>query len=118
MSRDLGYGPNAFAPGVTEKLGFYVYLLIDPRDNAVFYIGKGAGNRCFAHLDEARKTSADAVGDYAKLARIRDIESAGYVVRIDLLRHGLNDAEALLVESSAIDLLGLPGLTNRVVGHH
>ena len=25
--------------------GFYVYALIDPRDNKVFYIGKGNGNR-------------------------------------------------------------------------
>ena len=28
---------------------FYVYNLIDPRDNSVFYIGKGKGNRMYKH---------------------------------------------------------------------
>lgn len=106
-----------FVRGVSEKIGFYVYLLIDPRDNEVFYVGKGTGDRCFAHLVEARTTQADAIGDYAKLARIREIEAAGSVVGIELLRHGLSEREALLVESAAIDLLGLRELTNRVDGH-
>lgn len=108
---------NAFAPGVAEKIGFYVYLLIDPRDGVVFYIGKGTANRCFAHLIEARKTSADIVGDYSKLARIREIEAAGEAVRIDILRHSLTEHEAFLLESAAIELLNLHDLTNRVAGH-
>lgn len=32
-------------PGVTEKLGYYVYLYIDPRDGHPFYAGKGKGHR-------------------------------------------------------------------------
>lgn len=28
---------------------YYVYCLINPRDNQVFYIGKGVGNRVFSH---------------------------------------------------------------------
>ncbi len=27
---------SAFAIGVTEKIGYYVYLLIDPRNGAIF----------------------------------------------------------------------------------
>ena len=108
---------TGFAPGVPEQIGFFVYLLIDPRDGDVFYVGKGTGNRCFAHLAEARNTLADSIGDYAKLSRIRSIESNGATVKIDLLRHGLTEQEAFLVESSAIDLLGRPNLENRVVGH-
>lgn len=38
-------------------------------------------------------------------------------MRIDILRHGLIEREAFLVESAAIDLLGLENLDNRVVGH-
>ena len=109
--------PGAFIPGVTEQIGFYVYLLIDPRNDEIFYIGKGAGNRCFAHLTEAQTTQADAIGDYEKLARIRDIYTSGDRVRVELLRHSLSEPEALIVESAAIDLLGLPDLTNRVVDH-
>jgi hypothetical protein len=33
-----------------EKLGYYVYLLIDPRNDKVFYVGKGKGNRVNQHL--------------------------------------------------------------------
>jgi hypothetical protein len=108
---------DVFAPGVSEKIGFYVYLLIDPLRADVFYVGKGIENRCFAHVVEARRTEAESIGDYAKLDRIRAIEKAGAQVRIDILRHGLNEREAFLVESAAIDLMGLPSLTNRVVGY-
>lgn len=109
--------PDAFASAVAERIGCYVYLLIDPRDGQLFYVGKGTGDRCFAHLAEARETPADAVGDYAKLARIREIEATGASVGIDLLRHGLTEREAFLVESAAINLLGLAELANRVAGY-
>lgn len=32
-----------------EKHPYYVYCLVDPRNNQTFYIGKGKGNRIFAH---------------------------------------------------------------------
>lgn len=32
-----------------HKKQYYVYQLIDPRDNKPFYIGKGKGSRMFAH---------------------------------------------------------------------
>jgi hypothetical protein len=104
-------------PGVEENLGYYVYLLIDPRIDTAFYVGKGLGWRCFDHVQEARKTTRDSKGDYEKLATIRAIEDAGQEVRIDLLRHGLTEDQAFHVESAAIDLLGFSDLTNRVVGH-
>lgn len=34
---------------------WYVYELYDPRDNVVFYVGKGKGKRIDAHEKEARK---------------------------------------------------------------
>lgn len=64
-------------PGVVEKLGYYVYLFIDPRSGQVFYVGKGVGSRCFAHIREARKTARDSKGHYEKLSTIRDIEESG-----------------------------------------
>lgn len=108
---------DQFAVGVVESLAYYVYALIDPRDRGIFYVGKGKGNRCFHHVEHARRTVADTIDDYPKLARIRAIETAGLQVRIDILRHGLTEAESYLAESVAIDLLGLEQLTNRVVGH-
>jgi hypothetical protein len=102
--------PATFAPGVSEKIGFYVYLLIDPRDESVFYVGKGTGNRCFAHLEEARRMLADTVAGYEKLARIREIESTGAAVKIHILRHGLSESVAFHVESAAIDQSFQPSL--------
>jgi hypothetical protein len=36
---------NDFPTSVIENLKFYVYLLIDPINDEVFYVGKGTGNR-------------------------------------------------------------------------
>ena len=35
-----------------SKLGFYVYILIDPYEDVPFYIGKGFGDRVFSMLKE------------------------------------------------------------------
>ena len=43
MSRD------SFPHGITDKLGWYVYRLVDPRNGETFYVGKGQGNRIFWH---------------------------------------------------------------------
>ncbi len=37
-----------------RKIGWYVYTLRDPRNNRVFYVGKGVENRWFDHIKEAR----------------------------------------------------------------
>jgi uncharacterized protein len=42
--------PDHFPPEVVQRLEVYVYRLIDPRNGATFYIGKGQGNRVFAHV--------------------------------------------------------------------
>src|SRR5665213_1516185 len=97
-------------PGVAAKLHYYVYLLIDPRNEKPFYVGKGRGDRCFAHVEEARKTEKDSSRDYPKLKTIREIERTGQV-RIELLRWGLEGPEgeqtAYAIEAAVIDLLRL-----------
>jgi hypothetical protein len=108
---------TGWRPGVSEHLGFYVYLLVHPRTGAAFYVGKGTGGRCFAHVAEARKTTRDTFDDYEKLRTIRAIEDDGYEVRIDILRHGLTEASAFEVEAAAIDLLGFEDLANRKTGN-
>ena len=65
---------NEFPRSVIEKLGFYVYLLIDPRTDKVFYVGKGTGNRIFAHITSAIASPLEN----DKLAQIRSIKSEGF----------------------------------------
>ncbi len=103
---------KGFAPGVAAKLRSYVYLLLDPRTGRAFCVGRGRGDRCFRHVRAARLTSDRAAEagqrpKYPMLERIREVESDGRSVRIDILRHGLSAAEALLVEAAAGEALGL-----------
>lgn len=112
----------AFAPGVSEYLNYYVYLLIDPRTQSVFYVGKGVGHRWEAHLAAAKEPATDGSA-YPKLQQIRDIVASGQPVRVDILRHGLDEPTAFEVEAATIDLLRLNPremglLTNAVAGHH
>ena len=94
---------------VIENLGHYVYLYVDPRDESVFYVGKGSGSRCLVHLSEE--------GETEKNQRIAAIRDSGFEPRIDILVHGLPDASAALqVEAAVIDLFGRDQLTNRVRG--
>jgi hypothetical protein len=101
-----------FPPSVIEHLKFYVYLLIDPRNDVVFYVGKGTGNRIFAHLSAALESSEKTY----KLDKIRDIQSQGLHVKHIILRHGLTENEAYEVEAAVIDFIDNENLTNIVVG--
>ncbi|NQT39468.1 MAG: hypothetical protein HQ581_18375 [Planctomycetes bacterium] len=97
---------QSFPTGVADKLKVYVYRLIDPRNGETFYVGKGKGNRVFAHVREDIDTNDP--GD--KLRRIRDIRTAGFNVAHVIHRHGLDNKTALEVEAALID--AYPGLTN------
>jgi uncharacterized protein len=134
---------EGFAPGIGEKLGAYVYLLVDPRTGRAFFAGRGRNDRCFRHVQSARLADEPASADPAAvtsdaavpgakavpqakskattagrgqrtfpvLERIREIESSGRSVRIDILRYGLSADEARLVEAVAHDALGLRSLS-------
>jgi hypothetical protein len=103
-----------FSQSVCEKIGYYVYVLKDPRDSKIFYIGKGVGNRVFRHvfgvLDNSNETD--------KLNLIREIINDDLEVQHYILRHSLTSEQALEIESACIDLLGLQNLTNSVKGHN
>ncbi|MGI8979316.1 MAG: LEM-3-like GIY-YIG domain-containing protein [Pirellulaceae bacterium] len=101
---------ESFPAEVIDKLQYYVYRLIDPRNGETFYVGRGKGNRVFAHVH------AELDGDELdnKLKRIREIQLAGFDVAHVIHRHGMDEATAIEVEAALID--AYPGLTNIVGG--
>lgn len=103
-----------FPLSVIEKLDYYVYLLIDPENNQVFYVGKGVGNRIFAHINAALTDATPS----DKLDKIRAIRANGLEVTHIVQRHGLIEKEAFEVEAALIDFIGLSGLTNQVQGYN
>ncbi len=101
---------QSFPSEVIEKLKTYVYRLIDPRNGETFYVGKGKGNRVFAHI--LAQIESDDPGE--KLRRIQEIRLAGFDVAHVIHRHGMDDETAFEVEAALID--AYPGLTNAVTG--
>lgn len=103
-----------FDQSVIEKLHYYVYFLQDPRNDEVFYVGKGIGNRVFNHLNCAIDTDDET----EKLERIREIVKLGHEVKHFILRHGLTEEMAFEVEASLIDFIGMNNLSNLQGGHY
>lgn len=108
-----------------DTLGYYVYRLIDPRDNKTFYVGRGQKNRVFAHVRE-ELTFTNNVDDEnsedelsAKIQTIRDIHKAGFEVKHVIHRYGMSEPEAREVESALIDVYRELGeLTNIQSGYN
>ncbi len=103
---------ESFHPEVGDRLKTYVYRLIDPRNGETFYVGKGKGNRVFAHIRAEQSLDGDDLTD--KLQRIRDIRLAGFEVAHVIHRHGMDSETAFEVEAALID--AYPGLTNDAGG--
>lgn len=99
-----------FSSPVINELKYYVYIYSNPKTDKIFYVGKGKGNRVFAHLEEK--------SDSKKVQLIKELRNQGIEPKIEILIHGLEDEKtALRVESSIIDLIGIKKLTNKQSGY-
>lgn len=107
--------PLRFSNHVCEKLGYYVYRLIDPRDGVTFYVGRGQGNRIFDHAAGNQSATESESADSLKLRAIGDIRNAGLEVQHVVHRHGMDEICAREVEAALID--AYPGLTNIQPGY-
>lgn len=104
-----------FGQDIIEKLGYYVYRLIDPRNGETFYVGKGKANRLYEHV--AGSAAGDDDGDIAsaKITRIRAIQLAGFDVGHVVHRHGMDERTSFEVEAALME--AYPGVTNIAGGH-
>lgn len=97
---------------------YYVYGLIDPRTNQIFYIGKGTGNRVFEHEKESLNSPNS---DKLKLKTISEINALGLDVKKIIINSNLTETEAFAAEAALINAFNYvsgAGLTNIVAGHH
>lgn len=116
--------PLRFDAKIAQELGDYVYALQDPRDNKIFYVGVGAGDRVFDHFKDAYKALKSNSAWTAKLRRIveiweEDMDVQWWIVRYNL-QSGTTSIDAFDVEAALIDVLEIsqngPAL-NDIAGH-
>lgn len=91
---------RGFDENTQKSLGYYVYLLVDPRDGKPFYVGKGQNNRVFDHVQDAIDNPEDNRDKYDRIRSIGPENVLHFIVS-----HGLSQDEAFLVESALIDVL-------------
>jgi uncharacterized protein len=99
-----------FSKEIIESMKYYIYLYTDPRNDEIFYVGKGNGNRAFAHLKDTSEKE--------KVKRIKKIIEEGLEPKIEILIHGIEDENtAKKIEASIIDVLDISKLTNLQRGY-
>jgi len=102
-----------FSSSIIEKIEYYVYILINPIDNQIFYIWKWKWNRVFSHVNGAIKWEKPS----DKINLIQEINSKWLQVQHYIVRHGLTEKESLEVEWALIDFYWKSNLTNIVLWH-
>ncbi len=110
---------NEQANEAVELKQYYVYILIDPCDNKVFYVGMGQGRRGNQHLQDALKEQGNDESTWSeKIRRILAIKKAGSEPRTVVVARFDTPEEAFAVESVFIKwVYGIAQLTNKIHGH-
>lgn len=91
---------------------YYVYTYRDPRNDQVFYVGKGKDRRYLKHLTEAKKPTSMS----AKAQIIREILEANFTPIIEKVAENLSEPDALQMEKDLIAFYGKENLTNKTTG--
>lgn len=103
---------------IMEKY-YYTYLLIDPRDNQPFYVGKGKGRRMYQHALDCNNRNQDYTNDLQN--KIREIRKCGShviydKVLVNVTEDMAHNKERMLIEEYGRVDLGNGCLLNRTSG--
>jgi hypothetical protein len=90
---------------------FYVYCLVHPHTNEVFYVGMGSGRRMYSHVQKV-KQNRPPNNNWQLYRVIKNILNSGCDVKYKLISNNLTHTEALVLESDTIKTIGLDKLCN------
>lgn len=90
---------------------YYIYQLIDPRSNNVFYVGKGTGNRAYAH-----NKFKDGNNNYYKDSIIKELHKQQLEPIVVIVEHFASEQDAYDYEDKLIATIGIDNLTNITEG--
>lgn len=93
----------------SKGVGYYVYFLIDPTNQEIFYVGKGKGDRVSSHVKQAINGN---VANAEKHKRITKILSDGGKVEEFIFEHYKEERDAFACEKFFIETIRSLGLTN------
>jgi hypothetical protein len=95
---------------------FYVYLLKDGLTGAVFYVGKGTGNRRSKHLSIARGNSKNRQRNPKLYNKIADLLANSIPIISDVIFESVDEEICLKYEVAKICEIGLDNLCNLTNG--
>jgi len=118
-----GFDPNnSISPQLIDKKGninrYYVYALINPETSQPFYIGKGKGNRIWAHFNSTESCFNDETQKINEIKKLKAMDFCNQQIG-RILAYVDNENTAFKIESLLIKFVyGENNLTNKVSGHH
>ena len=89
---------KTFSRKTIQLLKHYVYALVNPENEEIFYVGRGKNERGLQHL----KLKTDE-NNSNKQTEIEAIRSKGLEPRLEILRYGLEKETAIKVGAAIID---------------
>ena len=92
---------------------FYVYNLIDPRDNSVFYIGKGKGNRMYKH-EKYTLNNKLPNGNKSLFDKIKEIKMNNLDIIYKKVFETDDETLAYQFENKLINEVGIDNLCNSI----
>lgn len=92
---------------------YYVYQLIDPRTNIVFYIGKGKSNRMYVHENYV-KNGKIPNGNKKLFDKIKEIKDLGLNIVYSKILETDDEGSAYQYENQVINEIGIENLCNVV----